>query len=317
MSKTLRCLCFGLPLLFLAAGADAADEAVTFRHKMAENETVIYRTKTSMKQSQTVGENKIETTMTQTKIDSWAFDEIDKQGNIHAKTETKQLKVKFEIDPVGEYTFDSTAAERETGSVLSESLNPVFDRLSTARLDVTFSPRGQVLQVRGYKDMFGDLLKDNPLGARFAGGGSDESAKLSMADQFIIFSDKPVQPGDSWEVETETEIPGIGKIKGKRVFNYEGPDKVGELETAKFTVNHEYSIDIDIEANGSEITGSMSTSNASGTVQFDPERGRVVSNNSSYTLAGDISVAVNGMTQTVNTSQTHSVELQLLEKLPE
>ena len=315
MTKKIQWLACSLSVLFVG-GIVRADDDVTFRYKPTADVKPIYQTTKTMEQTQTIAGQKIITTMKQSRINQWTLEKTDNKGNFHFLTETQQLKVKLKIDPVGEYEFDSTADEQERGSVLSEALGPIYDRLANASLTVTLSPLGEVKTVGGHQKLLGDLLKDNPLGAQLAGGGSEDAAKLSFSEGFIVFSNKPVKPGDSWETEFNIELQGIGMAKGKRIYQYIGPDKVGEVVTAKFTMTLELSIDIDIKANGAEITGSLAANNSSGTVQFDPELGRVVSMKASYTFGGDITVLANGVSQAISTSQTQTVERILLDKLP-
>lgn len=316
MSKSLQ-IVGPLVLLLLTGGMVRAQEEMTFRYKPAQKEKPLYKTTVSMEQTQSIGDQKIKTTMTQTSVNRWTFEKTDKQGNLQYRTETQQMQVKLKIDPVGEYEFDSKAGELEGGSVLSEALNPIYDRLATAALTVTISPKGEVTAVSGHKELIGELLKDNPFAAQIAGGATDDAAKINIADQFISFGDKPVKPGDSWESEFEVDMQGIGKSKGKRIYTYVGPDKVGETATAKFTGKLELSIDIDINANGSKINGSLSVNDSDGTIQFDPEKGRVVSMNSKYTIGGDYSIMTNNVNQNISSTQTQTVKRMLLEKLPE
>jgi hypothetical protein len=315
ITKKTQWLACVLSLLFIG-GIVRADDGVTFRYKPTSKEKPRYQTTLSMEQTQTIGEQKIIATMKQTSINKWSLEKTDSKGDFHFRTETQQLKVKLKIDPVGEYQFDSTADEQERGSVLSEALGSIYDRLATAAVTVTTSPLGEVKAVSGHKELLSDLLKDNPLGVQFAGGASDDAAKLNFSERFIIFSDKPVKPGDSWETEFNALLEGIGHAKGKRIYNYVGPDKVGEVATEKFTVTLELSIDIDIKANGAEVKGSLSASDSTGTIHFDPELGRVVSMKTGYTFGGDINVTANGMSRAINTSQTQNVERILLGEMP-
>ena len=315
MTKKTQWLACALSLLFIG-GIARADDGVTFRYKPTQNEKPRYQTTLSMEQTQTIGEQKIVTTMKQTSIAIWSLEKTDNKGDFHFRTETQQLKVELKIDPVGEYQFDSMADEQERGSVLSEALGSIYDRLATAALSVTVSPLGEVKTVGGYKELLGDLLKDNPLGVQFAGGASDDAAKLNFSERFIVFSDQPVKPGDSWETEFNADLQGIGHAKGKRIYKYIGPDKVGEVATEKFTVTLELLIDIDIKANGAEVNGTLSAADSSGTIQFDPELGRVVSIKTGYTFGGEIKVLANGISREIKTSQTQNVERSLLGEMP-
>ena len=301
--------------VLLMGGILSADEGVSFRYKPSEKEKILYQTTMTVAQTQTIGEQKIKTTMKQTSVDSWVYEKSDKQGNFQFRTETQQLKVKLKIDPVGEYQFDSKATEQDGGTVLSEALNPIYDRLATAALTVSISPRGKVTAVSGQKELVEDLLKDNPFAAQLAGGANDEAAKLKVAELFISFGDKPVKPGDTWETEFEVDMQGIGKSKGKRIYTYVGPDKVGDVATAKFTVTMDLSLDIDIKANGTQIKGQLAIDKSEGTIQFDAKKGRLISMKRSYTIGGDYTIsAANGASQAVDSTQTLTVERTLIEK---
>ena len=306
-----------LAMMFAAIGGARAEQAKTFRYKMQKDQPLIYRFTQTTKQTQKVNGRTIETEVGQTTVKVWTLEKIDEKGNFHLKDETRQLKAKIEIGPLGEYKYDSTAAEQESGTVLSEALNPVYDQLSTASLTVTVAPDGNILSVEGYEELLGDLLKDNPLASQLTGGGSKEAAKLSLADQFIQFGENPVKPGDTWEKSYEIELGRIGKVQGKQVYTYVGPDKVGDRPTAKFTVTYDLSVDIDINTQGSKVTGTLSTADASGTVQFDPENGRIVSKQTTLTLSGNLNISAGDQNFTVEISQTQTTKLELLDKLPE
>lgn len=322
MIKTLQLLACAWSVLFFGGILHAADDGITFRYKPPGDAKQIYRTTKTMEQTHTVGETKTEkTTMTQTSVSQWTLERTDNKGDFHLLVETQQLEVDLTFnsligtDPtIRTYKFDSNADEQERGNVLSEALGPIYDRLATARLTVTMSPRGEIKTIGGHQELLGDLLKDNPLAAQVAGGGSENAARLNFAERFIVLSDKPVKPGDSWESEFNVDLKEVGMATGKRIFKYVGPDKVGEVITEKFTMTLVLSINIDIKANGAEIKGMLSAKDTSGTVQFDPELGRVVSMKSSYTFGGDINVSANGVSQVISTSQTQTVERILLDE---
>jgi hypothetical protein len=140
---------------------------------------------------------------------------------------------------------------------------------------------------------------------------------MSYQEAFDQFSEKPVKPGDKWEVPYELDLPKLGKAKGKWIYTYEGPDKVGERPTARIAVALEMEFDLDVEIGGMKVTGKLSAADAAGTIQFDPARGQTVSKKSKYTINGDMAIVVNGMTIDVRMNQKQSATLELLDKLPE
>ena len=303
-------------VLLLGAGAVSAQEAVLLRYKMDENDKLAYRTTTTMKQTQNFAGQTLQTEFTQSDVSLRTLEKVDEKGNFTLKTENKRLLVKGDLGPAGTYTFDSTSNERARGNVVADAVNPLFDRLSGAILSVTISPRGEVVDAKGYEELIGDIVKDNPVAAQFAGGGSDKAFKMGIAENFAQFAEQPVKPGDKWEVPYEVELPKLGKAQGKRIYTYVGPDKVGERPTAKIDVVHELAFDLDVDSAGTKVTGKLSIDKSSGTVHFDPEKGQLVSLKHDYVLSGDISVETNGNTIPVKTEQNQSSTVELLDKLP-
>lgn len=299
----------------LFAGNLSAQE--TFRYKQEKGQKLIYRTSTEMTQTQTVLNMKIENTMSNESISSRTVEDIAADGTVKFNVKTELFKVKSKFGPLGEFKFDSKSTERERGSVIADALNPVYERLGGAELQVFVTPRGEVKEVTGYAELLGDLVRENPLVAQFTGGGTNAAAKISTQALYTVFSEKPVKPGETWENPFDIELPGVGKTKGKETITYVGPDKVGNRTTAKFTVATEMSFDLNLDMNGTKVTGTISTSESSGTVQFDPAAGQLVSAKNSFTLSGELNVNANGMNIPVQSSQVQTVTTEQLDKLPE
>ena len=293
-----------------------ADQPITLRYKMNRSDKLIYQTTSTTKITQSVNDMKFKTSMKQTEITLRTLEDVDKKGNFRLKSENKRLQIKMKVEPVGEYSFDSTSDERDSGSMLSSGLNPIYERLSGAFLTVTHSPRGDVKEVKGFKELLADVVKDNPFGAQFAGGGSDEFAKLSKSDMFVVLSEKAVKPGDKWESAYELAMPKFGTVKGKRIYTYLGPDKVGGRKTAKISVEQELSFKLDLNMDNAKVSGEFKTDKSSGTVQFDPLKGQLVSKKTQFTLSGTLTVDANGNIATIESEQTQEVAVELLDKLP-
>ena len=179
------------------------------------------------------------------------------------------------------------------------------------------TPRGKLLKIEGYKELLGDIFKDNPLAAQFGGGGSEEAGKMMFGDYFIDLPEKGVQQGARWDAKEEIKLENLGVIKGKRNFFYEGEGKVGKHMTAKFTFSDELTIDIDIDSGGAKVTGTLTLTESKGTIHFDPKNGRLVSLSHDYRIGGNLNVAAGGQNIPVASDQTEQVRIELLDKLPE
>ena len=64
------------------------------------------------------------------------------------------------------------------------------------------------------------------------------------------------------------------------------------------------------------MTGTISTNNSSGIVQFDVVAGRVLSSQSTVSMGGMLNVNVNGMDIPIQNDQTMKTTVEYLEKLP-
>jgi Family of unknown function (DUF6263) len=290
-----------------------ADEPILLRYKLGKDDRLTYKTTHESKQVQTIATQKTETTTTQEALMSRVVDQIDANGMATLKTKAERRKVK-----VNEFEFDSKSTERDTTSAVGAAITPILERLTGSEYQVIVTPRGEVTDVKGYVEMIADLIKDNPLGAQLSGaGGGAGGARLAEQDSFLIFSEQPVKPGDQWENPFDVELPGLGRVKGKLVCVYEGNDEVAKRKTARIGITADISVELNLEAGGAKITGTIATSSSSGTVQFDPQAGRIVSSKRTTAMAGQLTVDAGGMIIPVDTQQEETSTAELLEKLPE
>ena len=303
--------------LLLVTATALAGEPLKLRYRIKAGERTIYRTRTEIKQNQSVGEMKFENEIRTEQVATTAVDKVDDQGNLHLRQQSERLKFVMKSGPLGEYKFDSLAKEHDRGSVLGKAVTPLFERMSGSAVELVVTPLGEVKEVKGFAELFADLLKDNPIAVQFLGGGSNEAAKSSYADQFPRFKDDAVKPGDFWEVPFEIDLPKLGKFKGKRVYRYEGPDKVGDRTTAKIDVATELEGDLDIDLGEAKVSGTFSTDDATGTVQFDPAAGKLVAMKSGFSLTGDMTITAGGNTIPLRMEQTQTISIEMLDKLPE
>lgn len=317
MSRVVAVLSLGLAGLLFAAEAGAQDQKpVLLRYKFKTSEPLIYRSTQTTDQTQTINQNKIETKITNTDITIRKLEKIDKNKNLQIQTENKFLKVRMKVGTLGEYSYDSNTDDNEKGSMLGGALTPMYDALDGAILKEIVSPRGEVIEIKGFEELMAAALKDNPLGRQFAGGGSNKARKFGISELYPVMPKSPVKPGDTWNETFEIALPKLGRAKGTRKYTFAGFDKVGETPTAKITYTTDLTFKLNLDQGGQQATGELSVQKSSGTAQFDPANGRVVNLKSAYTIGGTINVTVNGMELTVETAQTQSVELNLLNKLP-
>jgi hypothetical protein len=294
-------------------GPALADEPVLLRYKLAKGDKLIYKTGQESKQSQTVLNMKIETATTHEAIILREVDSVDSEGTATLKTKAERRKLK-----VGDYLFDSKSTDRDTTSAVGAAVTPVMERLTGSEYEVLVNSRGAVIDVKGYIELIGDLVKDNAVAQQILGaGGGKAGAQIAEQDSFVVLSDKPVSPGDQWEVPFDIDMAGVGRVKGKIVYVYEANDKVGDRKTVRIGVAPDVSIELKIDAGGAKVSGTLSSSSATGSVQFDPETGRVLKSKRSISMSGQLTVEAGGMTIPVETQTDESNTAELIEKLPD
>lgn len=302
----------GVVVLTVLTAAPAQD-AVALRYQ-ASKEPLIYRKINKLKQTQMVMDQKIVTEMTQTEVDLWSISESDK--NLEIKGETKLLTVKVKIGPLGDYEFDSRKDDNEKASALGAALTPLYERLRDAKLTYTITPQGKLTKLEGYKELLGDILKDNPIAKQFAAGGSEDVVKMGLAEYIPLLSEKPLAVGQRWEVPFQLSFDKFGKATGKRIYAYDGEGIVGKKKTAKLSVATELSFELDLDMDGAKVTGTLNVTQAKGTIHFDPKHGRVVSLDNEYTVAGNLNVSIGGKNLPVAMEQVQQVRMELLDELP-
>jgi len=305
----------GIGALWIWAGVAAAQDGTLLRYQPSK-EPLVYKKTQTMKQTQDVMNQKIVTDMKQTEVELWSVAATEKK-DIEVKAEIKTLDVKVKIGPLGDYEFDSRKNDNEKGSTLGAALTPIYERMATARPTYTVSDRGKIAKVEGLKELLEDALKDNPIGKQFALGGSEEAAKISLAEYFPNLPEKAVTPGTRWEVPFEINLDKLGKASGKRIYVCDGEAALGKRQTIKISVSTEMSFDLDLDMDVAKVNGKLSISTSKGTIHFDPKQGCVVSLENEYTLTGNLNVTAGGMNIPVASEQTQNLRMELLEKLPE
>ena len=293
----------------------SAEEGVLLQYKLAKGDKLLHKTSDTMKQTQSIMGMKLENSAVQEAIFSRVVDAVDPDGKVTLKVKAERRKMTADFTGAGKFEFDSKSDDRDTGSQIGGALTPILERLTGSEYQVFLNPRGKVAEVKGFAELIADLIKDSPF-AQLAGGGDNTAAKLNEQEWFPVLSDKPVKPGDKWEVPVDMELPKVGKLKGKTTYTCEGLDKVGDRKTVRIGVTTDHSFELSAEQGGAKISGTLTTSSSTGTIQFDPEAGRVVSIKRNYAMSGQLSIDVNGMVIPVDNQQEQTASLELLDELP-
>ncbi|MDA1014107.1 MAG: DUF6263 family protein [Planctomycetota bacterium] len=313
----LHTVCLSVVSTMLAMTAKPVIAQETFEYKGKVGDTHTYQTTAESKQKQSVAGQEFKTGFSQTAIAVRTYKEADANGNLQLESENKHLTVTGDLGPLGKYKFDSAAEKNESGSTLADQLNPLFERIATAKLTIKHSPLGEITAVEGYAELLADLLKGNPLAAQFAGGGSNEAAKAGMAELYLPFKKEGVKTGDEWETEFKIALPKLGNATGKKTVRFDGDEKLDGKAVKKFTVTMTIDFKLELNQGGAKVSGSIASDSSSGTFYFDPEIGQIVSAETTQTLSGTLTAQVGGANIEIETEQTQTMKIKRLDKLPD
>lgn len=315
--KRSRTLCATLlAMLWLAASVQA--DGIQFRYKMEKDRPLIYQGTTTLEQSQTVNGMRFETSIDSREVTRRTLVDTTDEGDLVIEHENLQLAVELDVAQLGTYTFKSSDAQHEEGSVLGGSLTPMYEAMSGAIATVTIRPTGELVKVKGLSDLLKDVLKDNPIAQQFAAGAdSQQGLKMNYREGYPEFPQRALEIGDTWSVPFQLTMEKVGTLKGKNTFQLDRKLESATGNVYRILRTSELDLDIDLEINGVKVTGTMAISDSSGHFDFDADRGQLLSSTTTFTLSGDLTVNAGGQTIPLNQKQTQTHALKLLESVPE
>jgi hypothetical protein len=274
---------------------------------------------TKTKQEMTITGQKITQSQSQTFIFSWTPKKYDKEK----KTWTVVQKiegVKMEIEIGGnKISYDST---KDSGQ--NNPLGEFFKQLVDSEFTITL---GEDMKVQGKvegKDAFvTKLTKANaqmePLLKEIL---SDEALKQMADPTFGALPGKDVKlaKGATWDRDSELNMGPIGKYKTKYTYTFEGKkDDKDKLYRIKVVTKLTYSPP-DPKAQPQLpfkiLKADLKTKKASGTILFDPVKGRVASSDQVLELDGSLDIEIGGMTTKVELNQTQTTTVETSDKNP-
>lgn len=285
------------------------------RYKYAPGDVLHYQIKSELAVQQAAGDAVHHMSLSRDDIVSLRVAELDDKGFAHLQQRFVRLTAKGRFDGQ-EFFFDSKATPNRDAR-FGKLLNPLYERLAGGEVQLLVGPQGEISEVRGYAELVRDVIAGNPLAMQCAGGGTNNALRVTAEEQSVIFGNKVVKPGEKWEVPIDLEAPALGRVRGRRVYTLVGPDKVGSRPTLRINISTELALDLALDRDGTRLTGRLSTSDATGVAQFDKQAGRLVSLKVGYKLSGKLTTVIKDVTTEIDDDQSHTIAVELLDKLPQ
>jgi hypothetical protein len=285
---------------------------VTLAWKFEKGKTFYQTMKTTTNQTMKVMNNDVTQKQDQTFFFSWTVTEVNDKENT-AVLEQKILGVKMDIDIGGSpIHYDSTSAAANNAS---NPLSEFFKALVNSSFKVTLDTKTlKVKGIEGRKDFVGRLVTANkqmqPLLEKIL---SDDALKEMAEPTFAVVTNDAVEKGGKpWSKETTLDMGPIGKYVNKYTYTYEGQDDK-KLDKISVKTQLTYTPPDKTEGVGGLPfrikTADLKSKNASGTIYFDRDKGRVIKTEMSLELGGKLEIEIGGQGTTVELTQTQKTDV--------
>jgi len=297
--------------------AGSAEKAV-LKWKFEKGKAFYQTMKTETTQSMKVMNNNVEQKQDQTFFFSWT---PEKQEGDNWVIKQKIEGVKMHIDIGGsKIDYDSTQGPGAAGN---NPLADFFKALVGAEFTVTLNTKDmKVTNIEGRKTFLEKLVSANPMMKPLLEQILSENALKEMAQPtFAAVPNKEVAKGESWTRDSTLDMGPIGKYENKYKYTFKGKDpKDSKLDLINVDTTLKYIQPGDAAGTGGlpfKIKGAdLKTTSSSGSVKFDPDKGRVQESSSKLELKGDLTIEIGGQSTKVELSQTQTTDVTTSEKNP-
>jgi hypothetical protein len=303
-----------LPLLGQDKKPDTTDkkpdskEKVTLKWKFEKGKTFYQKMNTETSQTMKVMNNEVKQTQKQTFYFSYTAGE-PKDDKVELTQ--KIIGVVMDIDIGGsKINYDSTATGAAAGA--QNPLSDFFKQLIGTEFKLTLDTKKlEVTEVKGQKEFLDKLVKANPQMKPLLEQILSEKALKEMAEPtFAVIPTDAKAAGETWSRKSTLDMGPIGKYENEYKYTFEGQDASSKDYKIKTETTLKYTPPGDQVAAGvgglpfKIKSADLKSSNATGTILFNNDKGRVGKSDMSLDLKGELSIEIGGQTTKVELQQT-------------
>jgi hypothetical protein len=298
---------------------DAKDK-VTLKWKFKKGDTFYQTMNTKTEQTMKVMNNEVKQTQNQKFYFQYTADEPKEDTVVLTQ---KIIGVEMDID-IGGSKINYKSTEAAAPGAPANPLSDFFSKLKDTEFKLTLNTKDlKVTKVEGQKEFLDKLVRANQQMKPLLEQILSDKALMEMAEPtFAVIPTEPKAPGESWSRKTSLDMGPIGKYENEHKFTLEGQDtasknyKIKSETTLKYTPPGEQTA---AGAGGLPFkikSADLKSSNATGTILFNNEKGRVDKSEMSLDLSGSLSIEIGGQTTKVELSQTQKTSVEASEKNP-
>jgi hypothetical protein len=304
------------------ATAQGQQDGVTIAWNFKDKKQPFYQTmKTTTSQTMKIMGQDVKQDQTQEFVFSWTVKEADdKKVVLEQKIESVNMTIKIGSQ---EIKYNSASKEQADNPLAS-----FFKPLVGATFTITLDPKTmKVTAVTGREEFVKKLSEANPQMAKLLQVilGEDQLKQMSEP-AFAVVPDGPVKPKATWERTSKLSMGPIGSYDAKFIYTYVGTVKKKDAEGKDVTLER---IDVKTELTykapeGAAQTGlsfkieggTLKTTDASGTIWFDKEKGRVAETTMKIGLDGNLDISVADQKAQVTLKQEQTTTTTTTDKNP-
>jgi hypothetical protein len=286
--------------------------------KFAKDKVLYQKLRTITEQKMKVQNTNVEQKQEQEFVFSWKVEDVDASKIVlQQKIESVVMKINISNN---EIKYDSTAKDAPDNP-LATFFKPLLG--STFRL--TLDPNTmKVVKVEGREEFVKKLTDANPqIKTLLANILNDEQLKLMSEPAFTLVPDKgkKVKPGDKWQRTGTMNMGPIGSYAATYDYTYDTTEKkdTNTLHKILLKTTLNYTPPQAKDAAGLPFkinSGKLETKEASGSVWFDADAGRVAESQMTVKLGGKLNVTVSDQAADVDLEMTQVTYTGTFDKNP-
>jgi len=282
--------------------------------KLEKDKAFYQKMTTETKQTMKVMNNDVVQTQNQTFYFSWT--PTKQEGDvwtIKQKIEGVAMKIDIGNQKIDYSSLDAKGAD-------NNPLTEFFKALVGTEFTITLNTKDmKVTKVEGRQEFLDKLVKANPQMKPLLEQILTEKALQEMAEPtFAALPGKEESKGDKWKRETTLDMGPIGKYENTYNYTYEG--KEGALDKIKVETSLKYKEPTDVAGqSGGNLpfkikSADLKSTSATGTILYDPAKGRIEKSDMNLVLDGKLSIEIGGQTTEVTLSQTQKSAVETADK---
>jgi hypothetical protein len=302
-----------------AGGGAQPGGEVEMAWKFKQGDEFFQKLTTTTDQKMKTGNLEVTQKQEQTFVIGW---KVLTKTDAEAVLEQKILSVAMKITIQGnEIKYDSTAKDAENNP-LANFFKPIIGTTFKITLDLK---KMEVTKVEGREDFVRKLSDSNPLiGDMLKKILTDDQLKKMSEPAFTMLPPKKVKAGEKWPRKGEMSMGPIGSYSAEYEYTYTGPNPQNKnWQNINVTTKLNWKAPDPKEASTLPFkieAGKLSTTEASGTIVFDNDKGRVVSQKMTVKIKGELEISVGGDQKgekgKVDLDQTQNTTTETLDKNP-